>query len=112
MAGLPIKQKRFARPAPRGEGQRLRIRSGVVVALFAFNVSVSSPWLKTTLHYTNAAARRIGYQHRRGDMRTREGWMTGTSTSTSQPINGPGPSPLGAGTIIMFISGATSAYGY
>jgi hypothetical protein len=59
------KQERFAGPAPRGEGQRLRIRSRAVVALFAFNVSVSSTWLNTTLHYTNAAARRIGHQHRR-----------------------------------------------
>ena len=37
-----IIQERFAGPAPRGEGQRLRIRSGAVVVLFAFNVSVSS----------------------------------------------------------------------
>jgi len=58
-------QERFAGPAPRGEGKRLRIRSGAMVTLFAFNVSLSSSWLKTTLHNTNAATRRIGYQHRR-----------------------------------------------
>src|SRR5208282_3126046 len=99
-------------------GQRFRIRSGAVIALFAFKVSISSSWLTTPLHYTNAASRRIrhkhrrdytgesstnaalrriGIQHRRGDMRTREEWTTGTSASTSRPINSHGPSLLGAG---------------
>ena len=60
---IVLLQERFAGPAPRGEGQRLRIRSGAVVAIFALNVSVSLSWLNITLHYTNAAARRIGHQH-------------------------------------------------
>jgi hypothetical protein len=98
----------------------LRSRSVAVVALFAFNVSVSSSWLNTTLDYTNSAARCIGHKHRRDytgesstysevrrigiqhprrgrGRRTRERWMTGTSTSTSRPINCSRPSPLGAG---------------
>ena len=33
-------QERFVGPAPRGEGQRLRMRSGSVIALFVFNVSI------------------------------------------------------------------------
>ena len=65
-------QERFAGPAPRGEGQRLRIRSGAVVALFAFNVSVYSTYLNTTLYYTNAAARRLGHQHRRDYTRLKQ----------------------------------------
>jgi len=43
----------------------LRIISGAVVALITFNVSVSSSWLNTALHYTNDAARSIGHQHSR-----------------------------------------------
>ena len=102
----------------------MRIRSGAVVALFAFNVSVSSSWLKTTpmlqrdASAISTAATTLakaapnpklepsvfstaaGAEVWAGQAYARRVDDRHYSTSTSPPINSPAPSSLGAGIII------------